>query len=110
LGDTSAALQNVAIGAKWVCFPGLMPPLYLVAIASRARNIMKNSKKCGKCQSLDIIRVPGEVAAIGNNIKLGGFSFWSVPVTRYVCATCGFTEEWVDAADDIAKVKRKYAS
>ena len=78
--------------------------------ASIVRNIMKNSKKCPKCQSSDVIRVPGEVAAIGNNIKLGGFNFWSVPVTRYLCATCGFAEEWVDSAEDIAKIKRKYAS
>jgi hypothetical protein len=30
--------------------------------------------------------------------------------TRYLCASCGFIEEWIDAAADVAKVKTKYAS
>lgn len=29
--------------------------------------------------------------------------------TRYLCASCGFNEEWIDSPDDIAKVKKKYA-
>jgi hypothetical protein len=36
---------------------------------------------------------------------------WSaVGVTRYLCGSCGFIEEWIDAPDDIAKVKEKYSS
>ena len=74
---------------------------------------MKNSKSCPKCRSPDIVRVPGAVGAYGsgNNINastklwdFGGF----VMVTRYVCGDCGFSEEWIDSADDIAKLKKKY--
>jgi hypothetical protein len=29
---------------------------------------------------------------------------------RYVCGSCGFSEEWIDTPDDIAKVRKKYGS
>jgi hypothetical protein len=32
----------------------------------------------------------------------------AVKVTRYLCASCGFIEEWVDSPDDLAKLKKKY--
>ncbi len=69
---------------------------------------MKNSKKCPKCQSTDIVRVPGMAMQGGNNIPAGLTWFNAVKVARYLCASCGFSEEWVDSADDIAKVKKKY--
>jgi predicted nucleic-acid-binding Zn-ribbon protein len=76
------------------------------------RSIMRNSKTCIKCRSSDIIRIPGVAGAYGagNNIPIGGTIFSSVKVTRYLCAACGFSEEWIDAADDLAKIKKKYAS
>jgi hypothetical protein len=73
---------------------------------------MRNSKACPKCQSNDVVRIPGMVGAYGagNCINVGRTIFSSVTVTRYLCVTCGFSEEWVDAADDLAKIKKKYAS
>jgi ribosomal protein S27AE len=73
---------------------------------------MRNSKTCSKCQSTDIVRIPGMTGAFGagNNIVVGATIFSSVKVTRYLCGSCGFTEEWIDAGADIAKVKKKYAS
>ncbi len=70
---------------------------------------MKNSKKCPKCQSGDIIRIPGQVGpyGVGNNIRVAMWT-WPVKVTRYLCATCGFSEEWINSAADIAKVKDRY--
>jgi hypothetical protein len=72
---------------------------------------MKNFKKCPKCQCADIVRIPGKVGAYGsgNNISIGRIVFSGVPVTRYLCTSCGFSEEWVDSVEDIAKVKQKYA-
>jgi hypothetical protein len=72
---------------------------------------MRNSNKCSKCQSTDIIRIPGRAGAYGagNNIPAGMTYFSAVKVTRYLCGACGFSEEWVDSADDIAKLKKKYA-
>ena len=40
----------------------------------------------------------------------GATVFSAVKVTRYLCAACGFSEEWVNSADDIAKLKKKYGS
>lgn len=73
---------------------------------------MKNSKTCPKCQSNEIIRIPGEVRAFGagNNITVGATVFSAVKVTRYLCASCGFSEEWVESIDDIASIKKKYFS
>ena len=73
---------------------------------------MRNSKTCTKCRSGDVVRIPGSVGAYGagNCIPIGRTVMSSVPVTRYLCAACGFSEEWIDSADDIAKIKKKYAS
>lgn len=82
------------------------------SVATAERNRMKNAKACPKCQHNEIIRIPGTVRAFGagNNIVVGGTIFSSVQVTRYLCAGCGFGEEWVDSIDDIARIKKKYAS
>ncbi len=69
---------------------------------------MKNSKQCPKCRSTDIVRTPGSVGPYGaGNIILLGRSA-PVTVSRYLCAGCGFIEEWLDSAEDIAKVKNKF--
>lgn len=67
---------------------------------------MKNSKKCPKCGSDDIIRFDGTVEAYGagNNIMTGATLFSAVKVNRYICCECGFIEEWLDKYD-IEKVK-----
>ena len=72
---------------------------------------MRNTKLCPKCRSTDIVRIPGEIRyGVGNNIKVGWTIYSAVKVTRYLCASCGFIEEWVDSADDIDKLKKKYSS
>ena len=72
---------------------------------------MRNSKTCPKCRSADIVRIPGLIASHGgNSIIVGMTVFNAVKVTRYLCASCGFSEEWIDSAEDIAKIKKKYAS
>ncbi len=71
---------------------------------------MKHSKLCPKCNSMDIIVVKGNVGpyGVGNNIPAGR-TLWSyVEVDRYLCGTCGYSEEWVDR-EDIERVRTKYA-
>lgn len=70
---------------------------------------MKNTNKCPKCGPSDIIKVPGHAGAYGsgNNIMVGMTIKSAVPVDRYLCASCGYSEEWVDL-DDIDKVEKKY--
>ena len=69
---------------------------------------MKNRKICPKCNSTDIIRVPGKAGAygVGNNIQTGWSNFSAVLVHRYVCCACGYSEEWIDK-EDISRLKEK---
>ena len=70
---------------------------------------MKNKRICPKCNSTDILLVPGKAGAYGsgNNIQTGMTIFSAVLVHRYVCCSCGYSEEWIDK-EDIQKLKRKY--
>ncbi len=71
---------------------------------------MKISRTCPKCESQQIIRIPGDTRAFGagNNITTGATIFSAVRVTRYLCAACGFSEEWVDSPEDIAAIRKAY--
>lgn len=70
---------------------------------------MKQSNICPKCQSTDVIRVPGKAGAygVGNNIQLGRTNFSAVLVHRYVCGHCGYSEEWIDK-EDLPALKEKF--
>ena len=72
---------------------------------------MKNTGICPKCHSSEIIRIPGNVGAYGagsNIIKAGFTTLSSVTVTRYLCTSCGYTEEWIDDPRSIEKLKKYY--
>ena len=58
---------------------------------------MNHTHICPKCGSMEIRRFVGEPQAqgIGNNIRVGLLG--QVIVTRYVCYSCGFSEEWVES-------------
>ena len=73
---------------------------------------MKTSGQCTKCGSSGILRIPGQAGAFGagNNIPAGRTIFSSVKVTRYVCALCGYSEEWVESRSDLQKLREKYKS
>ena len=70
---------------------------------------MKHRKICPKCNSKEILMVPGKAGAYGsgNNIQMGMTIFSAVLVNRYVCCNCGYSEEWIDR-EDIATLKEKY--
>ncbi|MCA9917813.1 MAG: hypothetical protein KC445_07670 [Anaerolineales bacterium] len=68
---------------------------------------MKTTMQCPKCQSKDILIIEADkipLRAARNMIQLGFFSN-VVYVTRYVCAACGFSEEWIDDPQSIEKLK-----
>ena len=75
---------------------------------------MKNTHICPKCNSREIMRIEGRMGGYsgGNDIAgtAGSFSFRTVKVTRYLCGSCGFSEEWIDAPEDLHKLKEKYGS
>jgi hypothetical protein len=70
---------------------------------------MRDTHSCPKCPSIDIVRIPGDVGAYGagNNITVGATRFSSVLVTRHLCASCGFSEEWVDDNTGLEKLRAK---
>ena len=70
---------------------------------------MKNTNECPKCKSSRIISIKGKAGAYGsgNVIHTGMTIFSAVSVIRYVCCSCGYSEEWVDK-DDIPKLIDKF--
>ncbi|MGB7982347.1 MAG: hypothetical protein WCF36_16320, partial [Candidatus Nanopelagicales bacterium] len=71
---------------------------------------VKYTGMCVKCHSRDLARVPGRAGGYGsgNVIPTGFINLDPVRVTRYVCCTCGFVEEWVDAAWDRDRLRSKF--
>lgn len=68
---------------------------------------MKNTKKCPKCSGINIVRIDGYTGAYGsgNNVMVGTSIFSAVKVNRYICCSCGFTEEWIDT-EELEKVEK----
>jgi predicted nucleic-acid-binding Zn-ribbon protein len=64
---------------------------------------MKNTGKCPKCDSVKVVRTDGMDF---QRISVGIFA--NVPVTRYVCSKCGFTEEWIESPVDMEKIRDYY--
>ena len=65
---------------------------------------MKNTNVCPKCNSSEIIQLTGSgLVSFGGDYVV--VSKWTnierVPITRYICASCGFSEHWVDSAEDL---------
>lgn len=68
---------------------------------------MKNTNKCPKCGGEDIVRIDGYGGEYTANQIRAGF-FFKVNVNRYLCCSCGFSEEWIDE-EDLQVLKDKYA-
>ena len=66
---------------------------------------MKNTSTCPKCDSDDIIRITDPGIVRGNSVP-GGVG--RVPVVRYVCAACGFSEEWIEGDLELRQLKQQH--
>lgn len=70
---------------------------------------MKNTNTCPKCQSKDIIRIEGGSGGdYEDRIQTGAFIWNYIPVTRFVCGVCGFTEEWIVNREMIDRLRNKF--
>ena len=67
---------------------------------------MKNSKKCIKCDSDELVKIPSGIWNDSQNFIASGFS--TFPVTRYMCVNCGYSEEWIESKKDRIKIKKKF--
>ena len=67
---------------------------------------MNKNRICPKCGSNEIYVIDGYTGPYGsgNNVMIGATVFSAVKVNRYICCTCGFTEEWIDR-EDLPKVR-----
>ena len=72
---------------------------------------MKNTGRCPKCGSRDILRVPDHPGryASGSNIYTSSFTLLGkIPVIRYVCLDCGYVENWVETAEQWEALHRAF--
>ncbi|HEX8627611.1 MAG TPA: hypothetical protein VF755_05520, partial [Catenuloplanes sp.] len=69
---------------------------------------MRYTHACPKCRSSDIVRESGGAAGGTNMIPMGFTTLSAVPIARYVCLNCGLVEEWVEAAQDLARLRKKF--
>ena len=62
---------------------------------------MKRTGRCPKCEGSEIVRIDGYAGpyGTGNNVMTGKSIFSAVNVNRYICLTCGYSEEWIDESD-----------
>ena len=72
---------------------------------------MKNTGRCPKCGSRKVLRVPDHPGryASGSNIYTSTFTLLGkIPVIRYVCLDCGYTEHWVETAEEREALRRAF--
>ena len=71
---------------------------------------MKFDHQCPKCKSQDIVKEDKKSNPYYFNNYVYVKKNWAsyIPLTRYICLYCGYTEEWVDEAVDLDKIAKKY--
>ncbi len=56
---------------------------------------MRQNRRCPKCQSYDVIEVVGHKHNQYQIISLTKWGLKNAVLDRYICADCGYTEEYV---------------
>ncbi len=69
---------------------------------------MKNSSTCVKCDSIDVVMIPGGSFWKGYSNAFNITQFKSIVVSRYVCVNCGYSEEWIDAEKDLRLIEKHF--
>lgn len=72
---------------------------------------MKHTGICPKCGGRAVLRIPDNPMrhASGNNIYTSSLTLAKkVPVIRYVCGQCGYTENWVEAPSQLDELRRAF--
>jgi hypothetical protein len=65
---------------------------------------MKSTSICPKCSSKEIVVIPCE-RGTDNWIKVELFTF--VKLSRYICASFGYMEQYVEGEKSLSKLHRK---
>lgn len=71
---------------------------------------MKQTRKCPKCGSREVARVPDNAHRyLANSIPITkGAWVKRVPVVRYVCCYCGYVENWVENQAQREEIQRAF--
>ena len=70
---------------------------------------MKNTGTCPKCESKEIVRIPGSYNwRLASSIRIGFMGIDGILITRFVCAKCGFNEEWIEDLRDLATLSEMH--
>ncbi len=71
---------------------------------------MKNTLACPKCGCKRIIRAPDDAHRyLANSICMTkALTVERVPVARYVCAGCGYVENYVEWERDLSRLEEFY--
>lgn len=67
---------------------------------------MKNSNPCIKCHSVEIRSISGKYpfSEQDNMAKISAFK--KMYITRYVCISCGYSEEWIEKKEDLEYLRK----
>ena len=68
---------------------------------------MKFTYKCPKCASNNVLEIIGTKYNAQHTIPLTKWSIKSAALDRYICADCGYTEEYVQMDDSFRKWANK---
>lgn len=68
---------------------------------------MKNSNRCAKCSGTELLRIPS-LPGEEPHLVVGDHVMHEIPVTKFVCAKCGYMEQWVENPTDLAKLSEEY--
>lgn len=68
---------------------------------------MKHKNACVKCNSVDIRKIEGKrrFSDDVNSAKVGAFK--KIYITRFVCVSCGYSEEWIEKKGDLEYLAKK---
>lgn len=66
---------------------------------------MKNTKSCPKCEQQNIMKIPSNNTGEQDSIMLGILQH--IYINHYVCADCGYTEQWIDNQKALDQLKQK---
>ncbi len=72
---------------------------------------MLRSRECPKCSGRSVSRVPGDVPhnPAPNAVGLGLLRP-AAAVMRVVCLACGYSEEWVESAEDRDRILERFGT
>ena len=68
---------------------------------------MKNTKQCPKCGSKDLIEIfnDGRPTDSGTGVMIGLTIISAIPYHRYICCSCGYSEQWFNKSN-LEKLKQ----